>query len=160
MGDSNPACESGNFSTEFSQLVCSTQGLGLYGGNRNLKPETSENFDFGIVVAPIHNIGITLDYYRILIKNALGTVPDTAIYGNPTSFANDYILNSFRNAHSGAGIQHTMQPELHGRDLRIHSADDRQYGRHHDRRLRPERQVPQADGHRSLQRGSGRDDDH
>ena len=94
IGDSNPACQAGSFNAEFSQLVCSSQGLGLYGGNRNLQPETSENFDFGIVLAPLTNLGITLDYYRILVKNALGTVPDTAIYGNPTAFANDYILNS------------------------------------------------------------------
>ena len=94
IGDSNPSCLAGNFNTEFSQLACESQGLGLYGGNRNLQPETSENFDFGIVVEPIANLGITLDFYRILVKNALGTVPDTAIYGNPSSFTNDYVLNA------------------------------------------------------------------
>ncbi len=96
-GYGNPACAaglaSGNFSTEFSETVCDNQGLGLYGGNRSLKPETSENFDLGIVVAPIQNMGITLDYYRILIKDPIGTIPYTAIYEDPTSFANEYVLN-------------------------------------------------------------------
>lgn len=97
-GYGNIACEagltSGNYSTEFSESVCDNQGLGLYGGNRNLKPETSENFDFGIVLDPIRNMGITLDYYRILVKDPIGSIPSEAIYGNPTEFADQYVLNS------------------------------------------------------------------
>ncbi|MFZ0498998.1 MAG: TonB-dependent receptor [Steroidobacteraceae bacterium] len=96
-GYGNPACAaglaSGTYSTEFSETVCDNQGLGLYGGNRNLNPETSENFDIGMVVDPIQNLGITLDYYRILLKNPIGTIPYTAIYENPTAFANQYVLN-------------------------------------------------------------------
>jgi iron complex outermembrane recepter protein len=97
-GYANPACAAGlatgNYSTEFSSSVCSNQGLGLYGGNRSLQPETSENFNIGIVVDPIQNLGITLDYYRILVKNPIGTIPYTAIYENPTAFANEYVTNS------------------------------------------------------------------
>src|SRR6185437_4033610 len=74
-GYGNPACAagaaSGNYSTEFSSDVCANQGLGLYGGNTKLKPETSENFDIGIIVEPIRNMGITLDYYRILLKSPI-----------------------------------------------------------------------------------------
>ena len=96
-GYGNPACAaglaSGNFSTEFSETVCDNQGLGLYGGNRNLQPETSENFNIGIVVDPIENLGVTVDYYRILLKNPIGTIPYTAIYEDPTAFANEYVLN-------------------------------------------------------------------
>jgi len=90
----NPFCVPGSYNTEFTPGVCAAQGLGLYGGNRNLKPETSQNFDFGMIVEPIHNLGITLDYYRILLKQAIQAIPDTAIYGNPTEFANQYVLNS------------------------------------------------------------------
>jgi iron complex outermembrane receptor protein len=94
IGTNNPACLSGNFNSEFSQLVCQSQGLGLYGGNPKLQPETSENFDIGVIVEPIANLGITLDYYRILLKDSLGAIPDSAIYGNPTQFANQYVLSS------------------------------------------------------------------
>ena len=79
---------------EWTESVCDNQGLALFGGNRNLKPETSENFDIGIVVEPLRNLGITLDYYRILLKAPIGTIPYTAIYANPTAFASDYVLNS------------------------------------------------------------------
>ncbi len=90
----NPYCTPGNYNAEFTPGVCVSQGLGLAGGNRHLEPETSQNFDFGVIFEPIRNLGITIDYYRILLKNSIRTVPDTAIYGNPTEFADDYVLNS------------------------------------------------------------------
>ena len=39
-------------------------------------------------------MGITLDYYRILLKNTISSVPASAIYGNPTQFANYIVTNS------------------------------------------------------------------
>ena len=92
MGASNPLC--GTNSTEWTPTVCASQGLGLFGGNRHLQPETSQNFDFGVIVEPITNLGITLDYYRINVSNALSTVPFGAIYGNPNAFASDIITNA------------------------------------------------------------------
>jgi iron complex outermembrane receptor protein len=66
----------------------------LFGGNSSLKPETSDNFDVGFIVAPVKDLGITVDWYRITIKNEIQTIPNTAIYGNPTTFANYYVLNN------------------------------------------------------------------
>jgi iron complex outermembrane receptor protein len=94
IGNGNPFCTPGNYNTEFTPGVCASQGLGLSGGNPHLKPETSQNFSFGVIVEPMRNLGVTLDYYRILLKQALRTIPDTAIYGNPTEFANQYVLNA------------------------------------------------------------------
>jgi iron complex outermembrane receptor protein len=89
-----PGCASGNYNAVFSQLNCISQGLALSGGNPGLTPETSQNFDFGFIVDPIPNLGITVDYYRIIIKNSIGSVPAPTIYANPTTFAADYVLNS------------------------------------------------------------------
>ncbi|MGB6487192.1 MAG: TonB-dependent receptor [Steroidobacteraceae bacterium] len=94
MGSDNPYCTAGNYNAEWNQAVCNTQGLGLSGGNRHLTPETSENFDFGVIVAPVENLGITLDYYRILLKNTIGQIPAQAIYENPNGFASDIVTNS------------------------------------------------------------------
>ena len=102
IGQSNPECASGSNPTEFPASVCSAQGLALFGGNAHLTPETSQNFDIGAIVAPIRNLGISIDYYRIILKNAIGGIPSDAIYGNPTQFANDYVLN-------GAG---TLTPSI------------------------------------------------
>lgn len=89
-----PGCASGSYTTVFSFTNCTSQGLSLTGGNTKLQPETSENFDFGVIVEPITNLGITIDYYRILIKNEIQEIPDLAIYSNPTQFTNYYVLNS------------------------------------------------------------------
>jgi iron complex outermembrane recepter protein len=89
-----PGCASGNYNTVFSQLNCNSQGLSLNGGNANLKPETSQNFDLGFVVEPIDGLGITVDYYRINLRNEIQTLPASTIYANPTTFADLYVLNS------------------------------------------------------------------
>src|SRR5579863_3171517 len=89
-----PGCASGNYTTVFSQLNCISQGESLNGGNTNLKPETSQNFDLGFVIEPIHNLDFTLDYYRINLRNEIQTLPGPTIYGNPTTFASLYVLNN------------------------------------------------------------------
>jgi len=94
MGQGNPFCQPGSYNAEWTQTVCQSQGIGLYGGNRKLTPETSQNFDLGVIISPIQNLGITLDYYRILVKNTISTVPASAIYANPTAFSNYIVTNS------------------------------------------------------------------
>ena len=75
MGTGNPLCQPGSYDQEWTPTVCASQGIGLYGGNKNLSPETSENFDLGIILSPMRNLGITLDYYRdILVKNYIQTM--------------------------------------------------------------------------------------
>jgi iron complex outermembrane recepter protein len=100
MGQGNPFCAPGKYTAEWTQSTCLAQGIGLYGGNPHLTPETSQNFDFGIVIQPIQNMGITLDYYRILLKNAIGQVPANAIYGDPTTFAS-YITTATSGTYAG-----------------------------------------------------------
>ena len=39
-------------------------------------------------------MGITLDYYRILLKDAISHIPYSAIYGDPAAFPNELVLNS------------------------------------------------------------------
>ncbi len=89
-----PPCATGNYTTIFTASNCIAQGLTLLGGNNKLKPETSQNFDLGIIVEPITDLGITLDYYRIIVKNEIQTIPSEAIYQNPTQFSDLYVLNN------------------------------------------------------------------
>lgn len=89
-----PGCTTGNYNAVFTQGNCTSQGLGIYGGNKDLKPETSENFDLGFVVAPIQDLSMTFDYYRILIKSEIQGIPALTIYQNPTAFASYYNLNA------------------------------------------------------------------
>jgi iron complex outermembrane receptor protein len=89
-----PGCASGNYNAVFTQLNCISQGLALSGGNPDLKPETSKNFDLGIIVEPVRDLDITADYYRIIVTNEIQAIPSETIYGNPTQFASLYNLNN------------------------------------------------------------------
>lgn len=94
MGLDNPNCAVTPPLAPFTSATCNTQGLGLFGGNKSLTPETSQSFDFGVVLTPIRDMGITIDYYRILVKNTISGVPAQAIYGNPSEFASYYVLDN------------------------------------------------------------------
>jgi len=100
MGQGNPFCQPGSYNAEWTPATCQAQGIGLYGGNRHLTPETSQNFDLGLIVQPIEDLGITLDYYRVLLKNTVGTVPASAIYGDPTTFSS-YIVPATSGTYGG-----------------------------------------------------------
>jgi iron complex outermembrane recepter protein len=100
MGQGNPFCAPGKYTAEWTPATCNAQGIGLYGGNTKLTPETSQNFDFGFVIQPIQDLGITLDYYRILLKNRIGEIPANAIYGNPTTFS-PYIVTATSGPYAG-----------------------------------------------------------
>ena len=89
-----PPCATGMYTTVFSQLNCGSQGMGITGGNPTLKPETSENFNLGFIVEPIANLGITLDWYRIVLKNEIQEISATTVFDNPTALANLYVLNN------------------------------------------------------------------
>jgi iron complex outermembrane receptor protein len=101
MGDGNPYCQPGSYNAEWTQQTCAAQGIGLYGGNTKLRPETSQNFDLGVVIQPIENLGITLDYYRILLKNTVSRVPASAVYGDPDNFAS-YITTATSGTYAGS----------------------------------------------------------
>jgi outer membrane receptor protein involved in Fe transport len=62
-------------------LDCSTQFGVLFGGNANLKPEESEQTSVGIVFEPIANASISLDWFKINLKNTIvnGIAPLTVL---------------------------------------------------------------------------------
>lgn len=49
----------------------------LFGGNRNLKPETAKSNTFGLVLTPIKNMTVTIDYFDIKIKDTISNVGPT-----------------------------------------------------------------------------------
>ncbi|MEO7208578.1 MAG: TonB-dependent receptor [Steroidobacteraceae bacterium] len=106
MGQGNPFCQPGSYNSEWTPSTCQAQGIGLNGGNKTLTPETSQNFDLGVIVQPIQDLGITLDYYRILLKNTIGGVPASAIYGDPTTFSS-YIVPATSGPYAG-----TLPPSI------------------------------------------------
>jgi iron complex outermembrane receptor protein len=50
---------------------CNTQFGVLFGGNRALKPEESEQATFGVVFEPFPNTSFSVDYFKINLKDAI-----------------------------------------------------------------------------------------
>lgn len=62
----------------------------LFGGNTQLKPETADTQTLGLVATPFKNFSATLDYYKVKVKDTVGTFGATLTLqqcldtGNPT----------------------------------------------------------------------------
>ncbi|MES2129196.1 MAG: TonB-dependent receptor [Pseudomonadota bacterium] len=51
-----------------------SQFNGKFGGNANVNPETADTFTAGLVLEPIKNLTVTIDYFKLKIKDAISTV--------------------------------------------------------------------------------------
>ncbi len=51
-----------------------TQIEGLFGGNPDLKEETSDTFTIGAVIQPIANLDISIDYFEIEVEDAISVL--------------------------------------------------------------------------------------
>ena len=71
-------------------ISCNAQFEALTGGNLNLKPEKSKNATLGIVVEPITDLSFGVDYWWIDIKQTIGSIPDTTLFGTYPQFASAF----------------------------------------------------------------------
>ena len=46
---------------------------GRQGANHNLKEETSQNFNVGLVLSPLQNLNFSIDYWNITVNNIIGS---------------------------------------------------------------------------------------
>jgi iron complex outermembrane receptor protein len=76
-----------------SAANCSQQFQQLNGGNPNLKPEKSKNASLGLVVEPIANLSMSLDFWSIRLRNTIGSLQDTDVIADPALFASVYHRN-------------------------------------------------------------------
>ncbi|MET3723897.1 TonB-dependent receptor plug domain-containing protein [Sphingomonas trueperi] len=109
IGALNPACANipGIANTvatrgAFAYSTAQIQTIdGLLGGNRNLREETADTFTAGAVITPtfFKNFSMTVDYYTIKVKNAIGiigqqvSIDECIASGNPL-FCNNVIRDS------------------------------------------------------------------
>jgi outer membrane receptor protein involved in Fe transport len=49
----------------------------LFGGNAQLKPETSKSYTAGIVLTPMRNLSFTLDYFNMKVNDVIDAMPPT-----------------------------------------------------------------------------------
>ncbi|UXH77960.1 TonB-dependent receptor [Roseateles amylovorans] len=65
---------------------CEAQFQVMNSGNPNLRPEKSKTATLGIVVEPIANASIGVDFWWVGIKDSIGSIPQFALFNN----YNDY----------------------------------------------------------------------
>ncbi|MGB8603032.1 MAG: TonB-dependent receptor [Rhizomicrobium sp.] len=83
-GYSEAQCErTGVSAADYGKIEQCSSGQcgGYYGGNKALKPETSDTVTLGFVFTPtfIDGLNVTVDYYRIKVKKLIGTIPESII---------------------------------------------------------------------------------
>jgi iron complex outermembrane receptor protein len=69
------------------------------GGNPDLKPEKSEQMTVGFRFEPTTNLSVGLDWWRVKIEDALSSVSEAQIFGDPLKYAS--LFSTKRNTATG-----------------------------------------------------------
>jgi len=70
---------------------CGQQLQARIGGNPKLKPETSVTSSLGIVLQPIKDLTMSVDYWRIALKDQISAFPETAVLADPVKYASRIV---------------------------------------------------------------------
>lgn len=84
------------------QVQAGPAGLGLPAST--LKPEKSQTWSLGAVLDPTPSLSFSADYYSILVKNLISGLPEQAIFGDPTKYADRFVRCSALPISPGGGI--------------------------------------------------------
>ena len=66
---------------------CKQQFQALYGGNKKLNPEESRNITVGMVLEPIDNLSIGIDYWDIKLDHSIGSLSEDDVFADPATYA-------------------------------------------------------------------------
>ena len=69
---------------------CKQQFQALFGGNKKLSPEESRNITVGVVLEPIANLSIGIDYWDIKLDHSIGALQEDDVFGDPVTYAAVY----------------------------------------------------------------------
>ena len=70
---------------------CGQQFRTLQGGNQSTKPEKSEAWSAGFVFDIAAGISVSFDYFNYKVKGTIGSLPETAIFGDVPRYANKFV---------------------------------------------------------------------
>ncbi|TFW25240.1 TonB-dependent receptor plug domain-containing protein [Duganella callida] len=77
-----------------SSAVCNVQLPKQTGSNSGLKPEKSKGFTLGVVMEPVKNSMISLDYWNIKMKDMLANLPEQVYFLDPVKYASYFVRNA------------------------------------------------------------------
>jgi iron complex outermembrane receptor protein len=75
-------------------VACNQQQYIRSGGNENLKPEKSKTFSLGAVYEPTNALSMSLDYFNIKIRDKIGTVSESTIFGNYEKYKSYFVYSA------------------------------------------------------------------
>lgn len=81
--------------------VCGTQFERHYGGNKKLKPATSEQYNFGIVFQPVNNLLTELSYFHIVLDQQADLLPIPLVFGDLNKYGDNIVRNPLDAANPG-----------------------------------------------------------
>ncbi len=67
-------------------LVCNVQFQRLTGGNTNLEPEESKNWNVGIVLEPTPGVTLGFDIWSVKLTNSVAALSETTVLGDTATF--------------------------------------------------------------------------
>jgi iron complex outermembrane receptor protein len=70
---------------------CAVQFMSLTGGNPKLQPEKSKSATFGFVLQPVPEFDATVDFWWIRLKNTIGALADSTVFGDPAAYASHFV---------------------------------------------------------------------
>jgi iron complex outermembrane recepter protein len=92
-------------------VVCGQQVLqqnagpaGLGQSASTLQPEKSKTFTLGLVIEPTRDLSFGVDLWQIQVDNLISGLPEQAIFGNPTKYADRFVRCSALSAEERATI--------------------------------------------------------
>jgi iron complex outermembrane receptor protein len=62
---------------------CQQQFQALFGGNKNLNPETSKNATIGLMFEPIKDLNLGIDLWAVQLKHSIGSVSEDDVFDHP-----------------------------------------------------------------------------
>lgn len=65
----------------------------LQGGNPNLQPETAKSQTLGVVLTPLRDLSVTLDYFNIKVKDVISTIDPTLTLQQCLDTGNPFFCN-------------------------------------------------------------------
>lgn len=74
-------------------IDCSSQQVGAITiGNKNIKPETSKSYSLGMVLEPIKNISLSIDWWKIVRDGEINGSDPGAVVANPAGYPDAVIV--------------------------------------------------------------------
>ena len=74
-------------------IDCSSQQVGAITiGNKNIKPETSKSYSLGLVLEPIKNISLSIDWWKIVRDGEINGSDPGAVVSNPAGYPDAEIV--------------------------------------------------------------------